>query len=122
MPKKLPYKNDAPVFNIALQGLGEDGHTASIFPDRLDLINSDNICSVAEHPTSKQKRITITGKVINNSNKIVFLVTGSAKNKIVNTIIHKKDGYEKLPASYIFPFNGELIWLLDENAADILKK
>lgn len=120
--EKLPYKNDAPVFNIALQGLGEDGHTASIFPDRLDLINSDNICSVAEHPTSKQKRITITGKVINNSNKIVFLVTGSAKNKIVNTIIHKKDGYEKLPASYIFPFNGELIWLLDENAADILKK
>jgi len=117
----LPIKNNLPVFNIVLHGLGEDGHTASIFPDRLDLINSRNICDIAEHPITKQKRITLTGSVINNSKNIVFLVTGTSKSKIVDIIIKKKEGSDKLPASFIHPVNGSLIWYLDNDAAKILK-
>lgn len=48
--------NDFPVFDIMILGMGEDGHTASIFPNNIELWNSKNICEVAEHPVSKQKK------------------------------------------------------------------
>lgn len=120
--KNIVLENGLPCFDIALQGLGDDGHTASIFPDRFDLLQSNEICAVTEHPATKQKRITITGKVINNAKKIVFLATGAGKCKVVNIIINKKEGYEKLPASHINAQNGELIWLLDKDASSMLDK
>lgn len=81
--------NSIPRFDMIMLGIGEDGHTASIFPNRLDLFSTDKIYAVAEHPASKQKRITITGNVINNARKIVFLVTGESKSKILSTICNK---------------------------------
>jgi len=88
--KNVPKVNSIPSFDLIMLGLGEDGHTASIFPDNLELINKENICEVTEHPTSRQKRITLTGKVINNSRKVIYLITGNSKNKIVDTIISRK--------------------------------
>ncbi|MBS3945600.1 MAG: 6-phosphogluconolactonase [Melioribacter sp.] len=114
--QNVPLVNNFPLFDLIMLGLGEDGHTASIFPDNLELINKENICEVTEHPISRQKRITLTGKVINNSRKVIFLITGNSKNKIVDTIINRKSGFDKLPASYINPINGELIWLLDKES------
>lgn len=117
----VPINNSLPQFDLIMLGLGEDAHTASIFPDRLELLESDNICATVEHPSTKQKRITLTGKVINNSAKVVFLVTGKNKSKIVDTILNKRSGYELLPASFINPTDGELIWLLDSEAAKEFK-
>lgn len=114
--QNVPSVNNFPLFDLVMLGLGEDGHTASIFPDNLELINKENICEVTEHPTSRQRRITLTGKVINNSKKVIFLVTGKNKNTIVDTIVNRKEGFGKLPASYINPINGELIWLLDKES------
>lgn len=114
--QNVPSVNKFPSFDLVMLGLGEDGHTASIFPDNLRLINTEKICEVAEHPISQQKRITLTGKVINNSKKVLFLITGENKSKIVDTIINRKSGFDKLPASYINPINGELIWLLDKKS------
>lgn len=114
--QNIPLVNNIPSFDLIMLGLGEDGHTASIFPDRIDLIDTKSICEAAVHPVTLQKRITLTGNVINNSKKVLFLITGSSKNKIVDTILNKKEGFEKLPASYIRPVNGELIWLLDKDA------
>lgn len=111
--ENIPLVNNLPSFDLIMLGLGEDGHTASIFPDRMDLINSNSICDVTVHPVIKQKRITLTGKVINNSKMVIFLISGSNKNKIVDLIINRKKGFEKLPAYYINPESGELIWLLD---------
>lgn len=114
--KNVPSVNNFPLFDLVMLGLGEDGHTASIFPDNLELITKENLCEVTEHPISRQKRITLTGKVINNSRKVIFLIMGNSKNKIVDTIINRKSGFDKLPASYINPINGELIWLLDKES------
>lgn len=119
--ENIPVDSNLPRFDLIMLGLGEDGHTASIFPDRLELIESNDICAAVEHPSSKQKRITLTGKVINNSVKIVFLVTGKNKSKTVDTILSKRGGYELQPASFINPTNGELIWLLDLEAAEKFK-
>lgn len=118
--KYLPEVNGLPQFDAAMLGLGEDGHTASIFPDQLKLLSSDKICETAIHPSTKQKRITLTGKVINNSGEIYFLVTGKKKSIIVEKILNKKNNYLKFPASHINPFNGELFWLLGDEAASEL--
>ncbi len=119
--KMLPLQNQLPVFNLIMLGLGEDGHTASIFPDQMHLLNSSDICSVATHPTTKQKRITITGKVINSARHVVFIVTGKNKSKIADNILNFSIDSNKYPASFINPVNGKLSWLLDKEAASLLK-
>jgi 6-phosphogluconolactonase len=109
-----------PQFDIIMLGLGEDGHTASIFPGRLGLFSTNKICAVTEHPASKQKRITITGNVINNAKKVVFIVSGESKSEILSVILNKKKGYNNLPASLVNLLSGEVIWLVDKSAAQHL--
>ena len=115
MEALLPFENGWPVFDLMLLGLGEDGHTASIFPHQIALISSEKLCEVATHPESGQKRITITGNVINNSRVIAFLSTGEKKAQKVYEIIKLKD--KTLPATHISPKNGKLVWLLNNEAA-----
>lgn len=116
----LPIINGFPRFDIIMLGLGEDGHTASIFPDQMDLLSSEKVCETAAHPSTKQKRITLTSKVINNSERIYFLVTGSGKAKVLSDILNKKENYIKYPAAHIQPFNGILEWYIDKEAAILL--
>lgn len=119
--KTLPQQKQLPVFDLIMLGLGEDGHTASIFPDQLHLLNESKICSVAVHPATNQKRITLTGKVINNAGNIFFIVTGKNKSKIVDSILNYNTESKNYPASFIKPVEGKLIWLLDKEAASLLK-
>ena len=109
-----------PIFDLVILGLGEDGHTASVFPGHLDLFTSDKTCEVAFHPVTNQRRITITGRVINNADAITFLVTGKKKAEIVEGIIKKSASSLNFPASYIVPVFGSLTWLLDEEAGCLL--
>ena len=109
--------NNFPIFDLMILGMGDDGHTASIFPNNIKLWDSQNICEVAEHPDTKQKRITVTGGVINNSKKIVFLLTGKNKNDVLKKIINKEEDYLKYPAAHVNPFTGELYFYIDKNAA-----
>ena len=113
----LDSVNNLPEFEIMLLGLGEDGHTVSIFPNQMELLGSDKICEVAFHPEAKRRRITLSGSVINNSKKIYFLVSGKSKSFAVGEILNKKSDYLNLPAAHIKPVNGELIWFLDKEAA-----
>jgi 6-phosphogluconolactonase len=114
-------RNGLPKFDIVVLGMGEDGHTASVFPQNIELMKSDNICSVSVHPVSGQKRVTITGKVINNADMVVFLVTGKKKAEIVENIITKKKDYKNFPSSCVVPTDGKLFWFLDMDAASILE-
>lgn len=115
--QRVPMHNGIPRFDLVLLGMGEDGHTASIFPGDLHLFSSEKLFEVAVHPQTKQKRITITGKVINNAAHVIFIATGGSKSEIIERIIDKRPGWENLPASKVQPANGELTWLLDEDAA-----
>ena len=113
-------KNGFPVFDIIILGMGDDGHTASIFPGNNKLLSSNNICEVAVHPVSGQKRITITGKVINNSKSVFFLVTGNKKSKIVKEIFRNSAVSKKFPSAHIKSVNGTTTWLLDTDAAKFI--
>jgi len=116
----LQLKDDFPRFDLIMLGLGEDGHTASIFPNQKSLLTSDKICATAVHPGTGQARITLTGKVINNAANVVFIATGKGKSKIIDAIINKKDNFKDYPASFINPKEGQLYWLLDKDAASLL--
>jgi 6-phosphogluconolactonase len=100
--------------------LGVDGHTASIFPGHNELFRSEKICEVTIHPVTQQKRITLTGRIINNAESVAFLVTGKKKAGIVEKIINKRSSVLNLPASYIVPLHGVLRWFIDKDAAGLL--
>lgn len=118
--KELSAKNGFPVFDLILLGMGDDGHTASIFPDNLALIESDNAVEVAVHPASGQKRITLTGKTINQAETIVFLVTGASKATVISEILNQKAGYQKYPASHITGIKNPVCFYLDKDSADLI--
>ena len=117
----VPLYNGIPQFDMMLLGLGDDGHTASIFPDRPDLFSTSRLFDVAIQPGSGQKRITATGRLINNSSRVFYIVTGKKKSGIVSEIIEKKTGSDAYPASKIAPASGQVIWMLDSAAASILQ-
>lgn len=112
--------NGLPSFDFVLLGIGNDGHTASIFPDQMKLLVSDKICEVSNHPVTQQKRITLTGKVLNNADTVAFLVSGENKAEIVWNIINNTKTAKGYPAAHIFPSTGKLEWFLDHEAATLL--
>jgi 6-phosphogluconolactonase len=113
-------RDHLPLFDLILLGLGEDGHTASIFPGQSGLFKSDKICEVAEHPITRQKRITITARVINNADYVTFIVTGEKKAEVVKIITEGNVLAHNFPASYIVPVYGQLSWLIDKEAGRLL--
>ncbi len=113
-------RDGVPLFDLVLLGLGEDGHTASIFPGHLELLDSEKICEVTFHPVTLQKRITLTGRVINNADWVAFLVTGKKKEVIVRKILVKDPASINYPASFIVPVYGRLCWFLDKEAGTLL--
>jgi 6-phosphogluconolactonase len=118
---QLKLESGIPKFDLVMLGLGEDGHTASIFPDNLHLFETDKLIAATQNPYNKQIRITATGRLINNASLIVFMITGNSKAKIVESIINRRNEAAKLPASYIKPTNGQIYWLLDNDAAFQIK-
>lgn len=90
-----------PRFDLVILGMGEDGHTASIFPHQSEFLTSPEICEVATHPDSGQRRITLTGPVINHATKVAFLIAGAGKAEVLSDVIHRKAAFESYPASFI---------------------
>lgn len=118
--EKLHSENGCPLFDLIILGMGDDGHTASIFYDQMELLVYEHICEVAVHPVSGQKRITLTGKVINNADKVCFLVTGSNKADRMAEIWNNHEKANLLPAAQIHPKSGDLTWYVDRTSMKLL--
>ena len=107
-----------PTLDLILLGLGEDGHTASLFPGSPALRDNQSLIAVTQSPKNPPTRLTMTLGVINRASVILFLVAGAGKAGIVRAILNPKTGAERqLPASLVAPEEGRLIWLLDRAAA-----
>lgn len=106
-----------PAFDLLLLGLGEDGHTASIFPGSEVLYETQRWVAAPWVEKLNTHRITMTLPVLNNGKSIVFLVTGASKAKILNTVMNTDRNPDLYPAQAISPTNGAVSWLVDEAAA-----
>ena len=113
----LDCKEDIPAFDLVILGMGDDGHTASIFPHEIELFYDDSNCVVATHPQSGQKRISISGKLINNATKVAVLATGATKSSRIKEVFAKKKSAETLPIALVNPDSNNLIWFLDKDAS-----
>lgn len=105
---------EIPVFDLILLGLGDDGHTASLFPGTEGLGVRDEIVAANYVPQQSEWRITFTYPLINAGESVMFAVRGAAKAPIVAGVLNGDAAY---PASGVHPASGKLIWLLDEAAA-----
>ena len=111
-------RNNLPEFDWILLGMGNDGHTASIFQNVELKDEFQNITAVSKNPETSQTRITITEAIINNADYVTFIITGKDKVETVFEIL--KGDKKKYPAGRINPVNGILEFLLDKEAADML--
>lgn len=117
-----PPRDGLPRFDWVLLGMGDDGHTASLFPDQ-ELAHANDLCGVAKHPGTGQLRVSFTYGLLNAASHIAFLVTGENKANMLATIIGRVPGRERYPAAQVSPRVGTLTWYLDQAAgAEIAKK
>ena len=100
-----------PAFDILMLGMGSDGHTASIFPHEMEFLTSQRICELATHPESGQKRVSVTGKVLNAAKNLVFLVTGAGKADVLAEIINQTGAFESYPTSFVKPASGVTFYI-----------
>lgn len=111
----------APVFDLILLGLGENGHTASIFPGTPQV--DERAIGVREVFVKEQDmfRITMTAPLINLARNILFLVTGKEKADILQSVLNAPYQPANFPAQLIQPSGGDLFWFADQYAASKLK-
>jgi 6-phosphogluconolactonase len=119
--REAPY--DWPRFDLVLLGLGEDGHTASLFPGSPVDVDSPTLAVTANYQGRPANRVTLTPKVFNAAWRIMFLVSGESKAEILARVLDDKNYQPELyPAQRIHPFGGEVTWLIDEAAASKLPR
>lgn len=109
---------EAPIFDVVQLGMGDDGHTASLFPHTEALHELGRI-AVANHvPQQKESwRVTLTSPVINAGREVFFLIDGARKAEPVGRVLTGPYDSETLPSQLIQPQNGRLLFLLDRAAA-----
>jgi len=110
------FAGNMPIFDLVLLGLGENGHTASLFPNTPVLVEQEKLVASVFVEEQQMFRITMTARLINLAPKIVFLVSGGNKHSVLQQVRACKDNLQ-LPASLIHPHSGDMIWLVDHAAA-----
>ncbi len=113
-----PPLQPVPRFDLILLGMGDDGHTASLFPETEALHENSKLISANWVPKFEKWRITFTFPLINSAKNVIFLVSGANKAEIVRDIFNNSKDY---PAAQVSPVEGVLTWLLDKEAGKYLK-
>lgn len=113
--------NPWPRFDLMLLGLGEDGHTASLFPGSPVAVDAPVIAVTADYQGRPAGRVTLTPLVFNDARGVNFLVSGRNKADAVYNTFYTNDPV-RYPAQRIHPANGDVTWLLDRAAATRLPK
>lgn len=104
---------EMPIFDIVLLGMGDDGHTASLFPHTEALKVSDRLITVGHK--DGQPRLTFTAPLINHARCVIFIVSGANKQAALTQVFAPEADSFTYPARLIQP-QGQLWWLLDESA------
>jgi 6-phosphogluconolactonase len=110
-----------PQFHLILLGMGDDGHTASLFPGAPALMESNKAIVATRSPKGVPNRLTFTLPLINQAATVVFVVTGAAKAPAVRAVLEQPEtAGTQYPAKLVRPSHGRVIWFLDQAAASEL--
>ena len=107
---------EIPSFDLVLLGMGEDGHTASLFPDAV--WDEQRLVVAVSVPGLASTRISMTPRILNSARKVIFLTTGAVKAPTLAKVL--EDPTSNYPAKKIRPIAGSLTWMVDEPAASLL--
>lgn len=119
----MAHFKDKPIrFDLVLLGLGDNAHTASLFPHTAVLKEQKALVQAVYPESEPTPRITLTAPLINEAAAIVFLVFGESKAEAVKQVLEGEGNYEQYPAQLISPEDGTVDWFLDEPAARLLAK
>ena len=110
-----------PRFDLILLGIGDDGHTASLFPFTEALGETKKVAVANRVEKLCAMRLTFTFATINNASNVIFLARGAAKGDVLREVLRGDAQPEKYPAQKVKLKNGRLLWLIDEKAANNLK-
>lgn len=111
------FAGECPRFDLILLGLGEDGHTASLFPGSAALAERRRWVTVGEAPTEPRARLTLTLPVLNQAARVWFLVSGGSKREALQRALSPQTAIAECPAAGVRPTDGELVWWVDGAAA-----
>jgi 6-phosphogluconolactonase len=111
--------HDWPRFDLIFLGLGDDGHTASLFPGSSALRDVSSRVTANWVEKFQTFRITLTFPVLNHAADVVFLVSGESKAQIFSAVL--RPGDKRYPAQGVQPENGRLLWLADQAAGQLLR-
>jgi 6-phosphogluconolactonase len=111
------FDENRPRFDLILLGMGEDGHTASLFPHSPALLDVDHLVASPYVEKFKAHRLTMTLPVINAAASVIFLVAGAAKAETLRAVLEGEKRGQEYPSQLVEPERGELVWLADEAAA-----
>lgn len=117
---KVPSIGGTPVFDLILLGVGEDGHTASIFPGQEHLISSEKLVAASIKPNSRQERVTLTGRVLCAAKRTIFMSTGESKASIIQHIVEETEQGKTYPAYKIAKMAKKAIFYVDQKAGRYL--
>ncbi|HEY6953172.1 MAG TPA: 6-phosphogluconolactonase [Bacteroidota bacterium] len=115
------FSGSLPRFDCVMLGVGEDGHTASLFPGTDVLKEKRKNVSALFVPRLNTWRVTLTFPVINNAREILFLAGGARKASIVRKVIESAAPSSEIPATMVRPHDGDLQWFLDAEAASHIR-
>jgi len=110
-----------PRFNCVLLGMGPDGHTASLFPGTSAFEETKRLAVANWIEKFQSYRITLTGPLFNNADRILFLVGGMEKADTLKAVLEDDSKTTRFPVQLIQPTHGEVTWFLDQPAASRLK-
>tara|TARA_Y100001968_G_scaffold35786_1_gene27441 strand:- start:563 stop:1279 length:717 start_codon:yes stop_codon:yes gene_type:complete len=110
---KNNLEGNPPKFDFILLGLGDDGHTASLFPGSDALLERDHLVTVGEG--KGHKRITFTSTILSSADNVVFLISGSAKQTALKRLLDQSESWERTPAKLVSP-RSEIIVLADKDS------
>ena len=109
-----------PRFDLVFLGMGEDGHTASLFPGSSLDVSEPVLAVTGQYQDRPAQRVTLTPLVFNSARRVVFMASGEKKAATLAEVLSDRYNPELYPAQRIDPRDGKLIWLVDEDAASKL--